>query len=68
MFDYTMIVLGRLKHDGAVDGCRESYAPLNDRLGFVWRLLAALRGGQRERVPHTDRADKSHRARAVAVA
>ncbi len=68
MFDYSMIVLGRLKHNGAADGCRESYVPLNDRLSFVWRLLAALRGDQRERVPLTDRADKSHRICTGAVA
>ncbi len=68
MFDYTKLVLGRLKHDEAVDGCRESYVPLNDRLGFVWRLLAALHGGQRERVQHPDRADQSQRTRAGAVA
>jgi hypothetical protein len=66
MFDYNMIVLGRLKHEEAVDGGRESYVPLSDRFAFVRRLLAVLRGSGQ--ALQSARRGESHKARAGAVA
>jgi hypothetical protein len=62
MFDYNMIVLGRLEHAEAVDGCRKLSVLPSDKPSFILRLLAALRLTHARKhtpwrhVPHAPRA------------
>ena len=68
MFDYNMIVLGRLEHAEAVDGSRKPSALLSNKPSFVRRLLAVLRSWRRERVPHSGADSATHQTHAGVVA
>jgi hypothetical protein len=68
MFDYNMIVLGRLEHAEAVEGNRAPSVPLSNKPSFVRRLLTALRGVRREQVPHPDVEGATHQTHAGVVA
>ena len=70
MFDYNILILGRLEHAEAVVTRPRAYVSLSDGPSFVRRLLTVLRGVGRGRVPqpHPGAADPSRPSRAGAAA
>ena len=68
MFDYNILILGRLEHAEAVVTRPRAYVSLSDGPSFVRRLLTVLRGVGRGRAPHPGAADPSRPTRAGAAA